>query len=467
MLNDYAYIAMNRFLYGTDAFSYKALQGKRSIYEIQQWLIEQLQEYRLDSQLWSSQEAINGYYQFKQAQTQETKSSANKSSMLPKMNSGNLRKKLVNQSIKLAEHTALANINHKQALQSRLLDFFSNHFSVSRQNLPMTLLSPTLEVEAIAPNLHLNFANMLKAVIQHPAMLLYLNNEQSSGPNSKAVQRQKNNKKKKIRGLNENLAREILELHTLGVDAPYTQQDVIELAKGITGWSVGSVKRNEPAAFKFRPFTHEPGARVLLGKTYPQAQNGQQQGLSMLNDIAIHPATAQHISYKLAKHFIADSPSKGMVDSMARTWLKTNGHIPSVIETLIKHKESWSLTLQKFKTPREFVISTCRACGVTKLRPDLYRTLVILGQGMFEAGSPAGYEDDQNAWLGASALNSRIEWTSHFSNAVANNKKDILELANRTLGPLLSDDTLQTIRRAESKQQALTMLLMSPEFQRR
>lgn len=471
MHSEYAYIAMNRFLYGTDNKSFDALQSKSSLPQVKQWLISQLFEYKLDKNQWNSKKAIVGYYHFKQAQKQDEKMMQSDAST-SKPQSKTIREELLKSTINLAEQTALANINHQQALQSRLLDFFSNHFSVTRQNFAMTLLAPTLEVEAIAPNLHLKFSDMLKAVIQHPAMLLYLNNEQSSGPNSPLVTRQKRNNKSPLRGLNENLAREILELHTLGVNGGYAQQDIIELAKAISGWSIGNAKREEPPEFKFRAFIHEPGTRTILAKRYPQTKSRlkHQQGLEVLNDLALHPATASHVCYKLAKHFIADKPNKSIVTSMTQAWLDTDGDIPSVITSMINHDESWSPTLQKFKTPREFVISACRACDHTTLRPELYRTLVILGQGLFDAGSPAGYPDAQNAWLGVSALNSRIEWADHFAGIVTKRKAtnlDVIALANRVLGPFLGDDTLQAIKQAESKQQALALFLMSPEFQRR
>jgi len=478
MLSEYAFIAMNRFLYGADETSLRALSGDKSHGQVKQWLISQLSAYELPVVNWSSKQAITAYYEYNQAKKSKQANSMLANSPSPEQpNYKTSYKKLANRAITLAEHTALHNINHKQALQARLLDFFSNHFSVSQQNQAMRLLAPTLEVEAIAPNLHQTFADMLKAVIQHPAMLLYLNNEKSTGPNSRVAIKQKGQKGQKkqnkaSRSLNENLAREILELHTLGVDAGYSQEDVIELAKAISGWSIGNVKRREAPGFLFRAFSHEPGKRHVLGKAYPERKYkaGAQQGLSVLDDLAMHPNTAKHISFKLAKHFVSDHPSQPMVEAMTRAWLKSNGHIPSVMTALINHEDSWSSAAQKFKSPREFVVSTMRATNISKLKPELHRTLTILGQGFFNAGSPAGYGDEQNTWLGSGALNSRIEWANHFAGSATKRgakSVDVLALANRVLGPLLHDDTLQALKRAESKQQALALFLMSPEFQRR
>jgi len=476
MSSEYSYIAMNRFSYGADKSSVKMLNKSKSLSSAQSWLLQQLKPYKMPPASWDSAKAINGYFHFK-TQEKQAKAAIDKqpqmmddeaNSMLMQ-NYKKTRRAYVDSAKELAQQTALANINSQQPLQARLLDFFSNHFSVSRANLPITLLAPTLEVEAIAPNLSEHFSDMLQAVTQHPAMLLYLNNERSTGPNSKIAERQRKKKQDKTKGLNENLAREILELHTLGVGSGYTQDDVIELAKAITGWSVGLLQRKEAPGFYFRQYANEPGARTVLGRSY-KTSTGNRQGLAILKDLAEHPATAKHLSAKLAAHFISDKPSPDLVDSMQAAWLETKGHIPSVIKALIQHPDSWKITAQKLKTPREFVVSACRACGVSKPSPNLYNTLEVLGHGLFNSGSPAGYPDDQEAWLGASALNSRIEWANHFASVVTKRKGDNgepIELANFALGPLLSANTLEYLKGAESKQQALTLLLMSPDFQRR
>jgi uncharacterized protein (DUF1800 family) len=491
MPNEYAYLAMNRFANGANTMSLRALAKSSSLTDAQNWLVKQLVPYILPDIHWTSKQAISAHYHYK-LQQQKAKQSqalaALPNSTLPSSKSASgmsedtvtqnamvgdpiaTRRNIIESTRTLAQQTALATISSKQPLQAKLLDFFSNHFAVSRANLPMTLLAPTLEIEAIAPNLSASFADMLTAVTAHPAMLLYLNNERSMGPNSRQGKNRTTTKRPGGAGLNENLAREIMELHTLGVDSGYSQTDVTEFARAITGWSIGNPRRKETPGFLFRENMHEPGQRTILGKTYKASakKSGKQQGVDILQDLATHPATAQHISHKLAKHFIADNPDPELVGAMTEKWLATSGNIKAVVATMILHQASWQLKPQKLKTPREFVVSACNACGVDKPSPNLYQTLEILGQGFFNSGSPAGYADTQEAWLGASALNARIEWSSHFADVITKHKKQApAEIANKALGPLLSDDSLQAIKRAESKQQAMALFLMSPEFQRR
>ncbi|WP_246036869.1 DUF1800 domain-containing protein [Thalassotalea litorea] len=339
----------------------------------------------------------------------------------------------------------------------RLLDFFSNHFSVSASSQGMTALAATLEREAIAPHLLGSFTDMLIAVCQHPAMLIYLNNEKSFGPNSIFVQHGR-------LGLNENLAREILELHTLGVDGGYTQQDVVELAKGITGWSVKKPVDESSKGFKYRSYGHEPGARVLLGKQY--SQKGMHQGLAMLADLAAHPSTAKFITHKLAVHFVSDKPSKALLESLEKRWLNTNGNIREVMEALVNHPEAWQQQTRKYKSPRDFVYSALRGLDVKSIKQGQYfATMRSLGQAPFKAGSPAGFGDVQQTWDGASALMARIEWSSELAQRAQ--ETDPETLMTTSLGSAISHDTFTHVSRAESRDVAMTIMLMSPEFQRR
>jgi uncharacterized protein (DUF1800 family) len=348
-------------------------------------------------------------------------------------------------------------IHSSNSVSWRLLDFFSNHFSVSSSGRLMAGLAATLEREAIAPNLLGNFEDMLLAVEQHPAMLIYLNNEKSFGPSSAGA-------KKKGKGLNENLAREILELHTLGVDGGYQEVDVDELAKGISGWSVKDPTKEGSAGFIFRPYGHEPGTRTLLNKKYSAKK--VEQGEQMLRDLAMHPATAKYVCYKLAHHFVSDGPSPLLLEKMEVIWMKSKGNITQVMHSLFDADEAWVDSPQKYKTPREFVISTQRALALKKTNDKtLLDSLVSLGQQPFNAGSPAGFSDDEKDWLGASALMARIDWSNKVSGYLKRvNAEKVMKLA---LGESVSDLTYQMVMRAESRQQALTLLLMSPEFQRR
>ena len=420
-----------------------------------EWLKTQLSLPSFDNGLPGSTDAIKLYARFR-----EIKSSLNQQGLMAENeNKMKLKEARPNNYINLYVHDAVKrSIAADNSLAWRLQDFFSNHFSVTANSGLMKFLAPTLEREAIAQNLLGQYENMLIAVISHPAMIIYLNNERSFGPNSKI------GKKNKKRGLNENLAREILELHTLGVSGGYTQEDVIELAKAITGWSVTRRnEKNDHPGFIFRVGGHEYGTRTVLGKKYKS--DGFDQGESILRDLAVHPSTARFISTKLARHFIRDTPPEKLVDKMTKRWLATGGNIREVIITLIGSREAWQAEQKKFKTPRELLISAGRAAGMWRLPPrGTFVSLMELGQKPFSAGSPAGYGDIASDWDGADALNARIEWAAQFSKRTRSNA---IEMADQSLGALMSKETRSAIQRAESQHQARTLLVMSPEFQRR
>ncbi|CAM3969172.1 MULTISPECIES: DUF1800 domain-containing protein [Pseudoalteromonas] len=449
-----ATIAINRFGLGAKP-SELTIANK----DPKQWLINQLHlkpAIHFDSNVAHSNEIIQKLAELReQKKSDKNNLKSDKPSETPQTKAPKVsyhRQIYLQLSIDTLEHA----INSEHSLNWRLLDFFSNHFSVSGAGPVMTALAPTLEREAVAPNLLGRFDDLLISVIQHPAMLIYLNNEKSFGPNSKVA-------KKSGRGLNENLAREILELHTLGVDSGYSQKDVIELAKGITGWSVANPLKDKEQGFKYRRSGHEPGVRTLLNKMY--SQKDSEQGKSMLRDLAIHPATAKHISYKLAHHFISDNPPASLVNKMADNWLATNGDLKAVMTTMINADEAWHAEKLKFKTPREFVISSLRALDLKTNNRQLYSSLVTLGQQPFKAGSPAGYSDKEDDWNGASALISRVNWAATV--AARAKKVQIEAIIKNSFSESISQLSYQTISRAESRKQALTLFLMSPEFLRR
>jgi len=352
-------------------------------------------------------------------------------------------------------------ITSRASINYRLLDFFSNHFSVSANNLGMHFLAPTLDWDAIAPNLTGSFSKMLIAVISHPAMLYYLNNEKSIGPNSGL------GKKRKKKGLNENLAREILELHTLGVDSNYSQHDIIELAKALSGWSVTRPNKeselSRPRAFIFRPHNHEPGERIILKKRYFDTGKNSDQLEIILADLANHPSTAFHICNKLARHFISDTPDPELVKRMSSVWMKTKGNLTAVIKSLVTSDLSWKPTSKKYKTPREFVISTYRITGKNPpSEAELFKSVKHLGQTPYQAGSPAGYGDIETTWNGSDALFNRIQWSANTSKRIRSDTA--LKLAKNGLGSNLEENTFKVISQAESQQQAISLLLMSREF---
>jgi uncharacterized protein (DUF1800 family) len=445
------YIAVNRFGYG--AKDDELVQAKA---HPKQWIKSKLTPIIFSTSLPDSNDIQIAHYQYQQHQKQLRKQIDKEEKSLSSTN--NMMKNFSRDAFHhMSVGTITDAIQSSNSVSWRLFDFFSNHFSVTANGRLMTGLVGTLEREAIAPHLFGNFEDMLLAVEQHPAMLIYLNNEKSYGPNSKV------GKKRKL-GLNENLAREIMELHSLGVNSEYSQADVIELAKALTGWSVKNYKKEQSTGFTFRYTGHEPGSRILLGKKY--AQKGVEQGQQMLRDLAKHPATAKHICFKLAYHFVSEDPSLVLLKKMENTWLKTDGNIQQVMYSLFDTEEAWLSSPQKFKTPREFFISSYRAIASKNVNPkSILNSLASLGQQPFKAGSPAGYSDSASDWLGASALMARIDWSTMVSAHLR--EPNVEKIMADAIGYHLSLHTYQSVMRAESRQQAMTLFLMSPEFQRR
>ena len=351
--------------------------------------------------------------------------------------------------------------------RERLVHFWTNHFAVSADKQSVTPLVGTLEDEAIRPHVTGRFADMLLAVEQHPAMILYLDNQGSMGPNSRAARAA--SRRGRDLGLNENLAREILELHTLGVDGGYSQEDVTTFATVITGWSIGGGNDRVDAGiggeFIFRPNTHEPGAKTILGKRY--SEDGVAEGEAVLADLARHPATANFLAEKLARHFVADDPPSDLVAELARTYLSNDGDLSTVYETLIGLRDAWKEPLSKYKTPQDFLLSTYRAFNQQPDNPErMLMFLELLGQRPYTPGSPAGWPDTMAHWDGADALIKRIEWASTIGRRIGDRVRPV-EFGEAILGPVLSDHTRTAVSRAESVAQGLTLLFASPEFQRR
>jgi len=353
----------------------------------------------------------------------------------------------------------------------RLVHFWSNHFAVSADKQPVSALAGAFENEAIRPKLDGSFYDLLLSVEKHPAMILYLDNQRSIGPGSTMAKRASRRSRNGKVGLNENLAREILELHTLGVDGGYTQQDVTSFANVITGWSIGGAGQQgrfaegTPGTFEFRENIHEPGKQVVLGNSY--RQKGLAQGEAVLADLAAQKSTARHLCTKLVRHFVADDPPAPMVDNLIAVFLASGGDLPKVHAALVKATEPWQQIFGKYKTPQDFVISAYRAFGrVPENGKFIVGALDTMGQTPFRPGSPAGWADTADDWGGADALYKRIEWSSTVAGLAGSNMNP-LELGESILGPALSDHTRTAISRAESAEQGITLLLVSPEFQRR
>ena len=353
----------------------------------------------------------------------------------------------------------------------RLVHFWANHFAVSTEKPPLGSLAGAFEVEAIRPHVFGSFAAMLVAVEQHPAMLFYLDQVRSIGPESPAARRAALANPERRRGLNENLAREILELHTSGVRSGYSQGDVTELARALTGWSVGGQPgpaqpvSAEPGRFAFMPALHEPGARSVLGQRYDEP--GQAQALAILGRLAVAPTTARHIATKLARHFAGDTPAPALVDRLADAFQRSRGDLPTVYRALIDSPEAWSAAPAKFKTPWEWTLSSLRGLGWRDLRQqELAPLLAQLGQPTWRPGSPAGYDDVAASWAAPDALMRRVETAQRLA-ALSAGALDARALAPQLLPGGVSAATETAIARAESPATALAMLLASPEFLRR
>lgn len=349
-------------------------------------------------------------------------------------------------------------------LVERLVYFWSNHFTVAVRKGPVRMIAGAFEREAIRPHVLGRFTDMLKAVARHPAMLIYLDNVQSIGPGSRAGQRQA--AAGRNRGLNENLAREILELHTLGADGGYGQADVTGFARALTGWSVArgiDAAPDKAGRFEFAQNRHEPGPFSVLGRTYRQP--GQDAGLAILDDLARHPSTARHVARKLARHFVSDDPPAGLVARMETAFRTSDGDLAAVVRALVTAPEAWERTAAKIIPPYDFLVSLQRSFATTQPPAECVRLCQILGQPMWNATSPKGWPEDDDAWISPSPIRERLRIAESVARTSPVGDPRVL-LADLT-GGTAGDATRQAVERAESRTQAIELMIMSPEFMRR
>jgi uncharacterized protein (DUF1800 family) len=342
--------------------------------------------------------------------------------------------------------------------RERLVWFWTNHFTVSERGGTAAVLGAFVE-EAIRPNVTGSFETMLMAVMHHPAMLIYLNNAQSVGPDSPAGERSH-------RGLNENLARECMELHTVSPAAGYTQADVTSFAKVLTGWSIEL--RSDPPGFRFRPAAHEPGSQVVMGRRFPPGEEG---GVAVLRFLANHPATHRFLATKLARHFVADDPPPDAVRHIEGALRDTGGNLGATAGSLITLQAAWQPGA-KLRDPQDYVIACLRALDLPPEQQagmNVPGILGSLGQPFWNAPQPNGWSDRASEWAGPEAMMRRIDWAYGVAGRATARQsgRDVAELAEANLGPLLTADTLQAVRHAGSRRDAMTLLLTAPEFQRR
>jgi uncharacterized protein (DUF1800 family) len=336
--------------------------------------------------------------------------------------------------------------------RERLVWFWLNHFTVSTRKAECGVHIPAFVSEAIRPHVTGRFGDMLLAVMRSPAMLIYLDNRVSIGPHSPEGEHSH-------KGLNENLARECLELYTVSPAAGYTQADVISFSRILTGWSVRA-RQEGGLEFGFKPGWHEPGAHSLMGRSFPPGEEG---GIQALAFIADHPATHRHIATRLVRHFVADDPPPDAVRRIEGVLRDTRGDLRAASEALIHLEGAWQPGT-KLRTPIEFAIAALRALE-QPFPPQALRLLNQLGQPIWGAPQPNGWPDQAVDWVAPEAMIRRVDFAYGIAGEKEIGAPD--ELAQATLGPLLRPATLQAVRRAGSRREGVALLFSSPEFQRR
>ncbi|MEE9433868.1 MAG: DUF1800 domain-containing protein [Sphingorhabdus sp.] len=472
--------AMNRF--GLGAGPTQAAPGNP-----RNWLLDQLQGHDANPKALSGQpstEELALVYRSFQKQAKAFRMAKKNGTAGDQMEQAVQQKKLARKGL---QHSYISAANARLAsalvtptpFAERLTHFWSNHFAVSVDKPLIITFAGNYEFAAIRPRIMGKFSDLLISAVTHPAMLIYLDQAQSIGPDS-VIGSRINARRKRQFGLNENLAREIMELHTLGVRAGFDQSDVTELARALTGWTVAGLGRGafskklaERAGYGSTLFVdglHQPGARTIMGKRY--VADGQAQARAILQDIAVHPATAKHIATKLARHFVADNPPPSLVAKLEKNFLRTSGDLPSLYRTLVEAPEAWpdkwDAATAKFKSPWDWLVSSLRALNVTEIpgKGNVVGSLRQLGQPMWRPESPAGFADTSQNWAGGAALLRRYEIGSRIARLTAG-RIDARKLAPAILPGVVGPNTIESIARAANPVQGLSLLLLSPEFLRR
>lgn len=355
----------------------------------------------------------------------------------------------------------------------RLVMFWSNHFSMSvNKTGSVRATYGQLEREVIRPHVFGKFADMLKGVLTHPAMISYLDNQDSVGPNTQMG--------KWGGGINENLAREILELHTVGVGGGYTEADVTRFARIITGWSYvrgwesdnrsnGGTPANR-GQFIYRDDWHEPGVITLMGKRYPAT--GQAQGLAVLADLAVHPKTAEHIAFKLVRHFITDEPTAAQVAPLTKAYLDSGGDLAVVAKALLALPDAWTLPLTKLRTPYEMAIAQFRAFGTPPIRQadiwTFWAPFYAMNNMVWEHGPPDGWSDESATWLNPDAARIRLDTAQLYYDAFFQSfSGSVPALADQLFGGWLSASSRAAVAAGVGTRNQVGILLTLPELQRR
>jgi uncharacterized protein (DUF1800 family) len=374
----------------------------------------------------------------------------------------------------LSEGKLYRAILSNRQLEEQMVDFWYNHFNVFLEKGADRYLVPTYEREAIRPHVLGKFRDLLEATAKSPAMLFYLDNWESVGS---APAQRRGNAKRPVRGLNENYARELMELHTLGVDGGYTQKDVTEVARCFTGWTIRQPRQG--GDFFYNDRVHDKGEKTVLGVKIP-AGGGQNDAEKVLDILARHPAAARFISKKLAQRFVADDPPQKLIDKMAKTFRDKNGDIREVMKTMLTSDEFFSQAAYraKVKTPFEAIVSAVRATGAqVDFAFPLARQIADLGEPLYRKLEPTGYSDANSEWVNSAALLARMNFALALAqNQVPGSKLDASlfsgspdEIARQVLFTDARPETLAAIDKQvqSAKAPVLGLLLGSPDFQRR
>ena len=481
------------------------------------WLVDQLSSLRTPGQ--TQRELIQGYREAqKEAKEARQAETTSPDGAKPKTEQAGERRRMVAViALESGEERLLQALNSPRQLQEVLVDFWFNHFNVFQGKGLDRVLVESYEREAIRPNVLGRFRTMLGATAKHPAMLFYLDNWLSVAPGYQPRRKLGGGGgAAKASGLNENYARELMELHTLGVDGGYTQQDVTELARILTGWTMlpqqprrgrfasatdNTASGHGDSIFAFDPARHDGGSKTWLG--HAVAPGGQMEGEFALDVLARHPATAKHVAFKLARRFVADEPSPALVDRLAQRFLASDGDLRAVMQALVDSPEFRDPRPTKFKTPYQYVVSAVRATGIvtTNVRP-LLATLAQLGQPLYGCQTPDGWHDTEADWLNPNAITQRVNFATALASgrlplqrvddpaapAGGNGLKAMERQADRamagnqavegstppadaatllaTLGPTISDKTRSAVTNAPPALRA-ALVLGSPDFMRR
>jgi uncharacterized protein (DUF1800 family) len=375
-------------------------------------------------------------------------------------------RKFIKQRLRSFGQMQLRRIQGGDNFRERLVAFWADHFTAQGKMAMLKLAVPAYVEEAVRPNVSGRFADLLIACVTHPVMLEYLDQSRSIGPSSK-----RGTRKGSPRGLNENLARELLELHTLGVSGPYTQNDVRQMAELLTGMS-----RTRDYSFVFRKGWAEPGTETVLGKTYG-ARNSMEPIHAALEDLALHPVTARHLASKLATHFVSDTPPPALVADLTAAYLDSKGDLMALYDALLLHPLSWQMPATNIRPPLEYVSTALRALAVPEntfagLRPKdtstlFLRPLSVMGQVWLEPSGPDGWPEADGAWVTPQGIAARLEWAMNVPSRLLDDLPEPAAFLAMAVGPDAPEALKFATSAAENRAVAVGLVLASPAMQRR